>query len=406
MQAFINKNFFYLFTITYVFGILLYDIIGFQWSDEICALILVFAYVYVLFKDTQWTVNRVFLFVIGVFLFYLIYSFRIHSNSAKAIVMDFIIQLKPYLAFFCVYQLKPLIDEKQKKLLNSITLLAWFVLLVPVGLIGVVNQKALTAIMGHVTSFAGAVTITSLIYLFTSEGTLKHKLIFIGLLSLGLISGRAKFYGFFIMASVIVLYFNHPDKIKFSAKNILLLVGLAAIILFVAKDKIIFYFSISGDVETDYLARLALYVTSISIFQDYFPFGCGFGSFATYASGVYYSDIYPQYGIDNVWGLNKTYTSFVADTYYPSLAQFGVLGVVLYTLFWFYIIKKGFSLGLIQPNLRYFAIIVAIVGFFFIENIADSTFTGNRGLMMMMMLGYIISNLSIEKDKWQTFQTV
>ena len=72
---------------------------------------------------------------------------------------------------------------------------------------------------------------------------------------------------------------------------------------------------------------------SIEILADYFPFGSGFATYGTFASGVHYSDIYAQYGMDNIYGLTKSYYSFVADTYYPSLAQFGVVGVCLFFLF-------------------------------------------------------------------------
>ena len=104
-----------------------------------------------------------------------------------------------------------------------------------------------------------------------------------------------------------------------------------------------FYFieGITGEAETDTIARFVLYTTSIQILIDYFPFGCGFGSFATYASGLYYSHIYNQYGIENVWGISKSFYSFIADTYYPSLAQFGFVGIMLYITFWIYVFKKA-----------------------------------------------------------------
>jgi hypothetical protein len=201
------------------------------------------------------------------------------------------------------------------------------------------------------------------------------------------------------MASAIVLYFDNVEKIKLNLKNISMALVLLSVTLFVAKDKIELYFlqGFTQDVEMDYIARFALYSTSFSIFADYFPFGSGFASFGTHASGVYYSHIYGEYGIDSVWGLSKSYSSFISDTFYPSLAQFGVVGVLLYILFWVYVVKKSMFIHANQTML-YFAVAFSIFVYFLIENIADATFTGNRGLVMIMMLGYVLSDLSHEKE--------
>ena len=400
MQKFINGICFFLFVIAYIWGIILYKVIWFEPIDEICVVCVTLVFLYVMFKQPNWEFNKIFLLVLFIFLFYLIYSFQINSNTKVAIVKDFLIQLKPYLAFFCIYQLRPVITEKQKKLLNQLTLLCWFLLL-PVGFYGLADDMNFVKIIGHPTNYAAAITCTALLYLFTSEGTKLNKLIFIGLLSVGIFSGRSKFYGFFVLASATVLYFSDIKRLKINAKTIIAAMMIMAVMVFVAREKIIFYFmpAITGDMEFDYIARLALYATSYSLFLDYFPFGCCFASFGTHYSGVYYSNIYAEYGIDNIWGLSKSYTGFVADTYYPSLAQFGMVGVALYGLFWLYIIKKALSYKLTNKNIHWFAITACIAGFLFIENIADASFTGNRGAFMMMFLGYAFANLSVDKGK-------
>ncbi|MDL2277338.1 O-antigen ligase domain-containing protein, partial [Parabacteroides sp. OttesenSCG-928-G07] len=167
------------------------------------------------------------------------------------------------------------------------------------------------------------------------------------------------------------------------------------LILYVAWDKIQLYFlqSITGEVEEDLIARFVLYATSLEIFKDYFPFGSGLASFATHASGAYYSDIYVEYGISHVWGISNTGWDFIADTYYPSLAQFGVAGVFLFIIFWLYIIRKTFLFFLKYEIAKYFVISVLITGYLLIENIADASFTSNRGFFMMMLLGTIMTEL-------------
>ena len=102
IQDFINKQFFSLFVFTLIFGLLLYGTIGFDFIDEICATLLFILFGYSLFKSQEWLINKAFLTTIGVFLFYLCYSLCINSNTKAAIITDFIIQFKPYLALFCV----------------------------------------------------------------------------------------------------------------------------------------------------------------------------------------------------------------------------------------------------------------------------------------------------------------
>ena len=100
IQDFINKQFFSLFVFTLIFGLLLYGTIGFDFIDEICATLLFILFGYSLFKSQEWLINKAFLTTIGVFLFYLCYSLCINSNTKAAIITDFIIQFKPYLASF------------------------------------------------------------------------------------------------------------------------------------------------------------------------------------------------------------------------------------------------------------------------------------------------------------------
>ena len=125
-----------------------------------------------------------------------------------------------------------------------------------------------------------------------------------------------------------ILYASNTKHIKLNFKNVMAILLLLTVIVAVAYKKIELYFiegiatEVNGNEgEQDFLARFVLYATSFDILKDYFPFGSGLASFATHASGEYYSGIYEEYEIDTVWGLSKTYHKFIADTYYPSLAE-------------------------------------------------------------------------------------
>ena len=394
LQDFINKHFFSLFLFTLIFGLLLYGTIGFDFIDEICAALLLVLFGYALFKSPEWPINKAFLIVIGVFLFYLCYSICIDSNTKAAIITDFIIQFKPYLALFCVYSLQPNFSANQKKVLRMICIFFWCILFLLAG-IEMVKPHTLEAVMGHNTYFAAGVIAVSLCYLYTSEFSTKNKIIFILMLSIGLISGRSKFYGFFALSVMAIIFSPYIQYFKLNFKTILVILITLALVMFVAWKKISFYFveGIVGDAEEDSIARFVLYSKSILILKDYFPFGSGFGSYATYASGLYYSDIYSQYGIDNVWGISKKFYSFIADTYYPSLAQFGITGVLLYITFWIYIIKKAFHFFKKTLQAKLMIIVILLVCFFAIEGTTDSTITTHRGLFMMMLLGLMMGEM-------------
>lgn len=80
-------------------------------------------------------------------------------------------------------------------------------------------------------------------------------------------------------------------------------------------------------------ARFELQETSFRIADEYFPLGAGFGTYGSNASGRYYSPLYYQYGLVNVWGLQPDNYSFLSDTFWPTvIGQFGWIGLMVYAL--------------------------------------------------------------------------
>lgn len=391
IQDFINRHFYSYFIVAFVFCVLLYNVIGFKSADELLGLVLLFFYIFFVSKCEYWPFNKAFFVTILCFIFYTGYSFYIRSNTAAGIITDLIIQMKPYLAFFAAYQMMPRFTEKQKSLLKYFCLIVWL-LLVPIGFYSLIDSSIFKIIMEHPTNYAASAVCLSLIYLYCSKYTMTEKLIFILMLSIGLFSGRSKFYGFFVFASCFIIYFDDISKVKINFKTTSIFLLILFGVCWVAKEKLELYFvqTLTGE-EKDLLARFVLYTTSIDILHDYFPFGSGLASFATHASGLYYSELYPKYGIEGVWGLSRNEWYFVADTYYPSLAQFGFVGIGLFILFWIYLFRKSFLLLHKTNNMLYFAVSILAICFLFIENVADASFTSNRGLFMMLFLGLLMS---------------
>lgn len=406
-QDFINRQFFNLTLFTLIFGVMFYDTIsalGFSYVDELCAVFLLLLFGYKVAKSKTWEFNKAFLFLISVFIFYLLYSIVIHSNSTGAILTDFIIQIKPYVAFFCVYAIHPKLSDNQKKIIRQVIVLCSLYLIM-VGITLFVYYDIIEYTFGHVSRLATASSILALLYLYCSEYTKADKLIFIVILALGLFSTRSKHFGFFAFCTLLILYFNQSFKMKLNLKNSFFIIAALALTILVAWEKIYFYFVTGGFGEgrtvNDLYARMALYYFATHILMDFFPFGSGFASFGTYASGTSYSPIYIKYGMNKMQGLTKDAPDFIADTYYPALAQFGFAGVILFFYFWINLAKqaiKAYSKGYHKESIMAIMIIV----FFIIECTSDATLTHNRGMFMMMLLGLLFSDIKKSEAAHET----
>ena len=181
--------------------------------------------------------------------------------------------------------------------------------------------------------------------------------------------------------------------------------AILALVLLVSWEKIDYYFIYgaenlsSGDTEAAF-ARPAMYWGSSQILSDYPLFGTGFASFGTFFSAEHYSNIYFQYDLNMVHGLSETMPDFIADAYYPSLAQYGFIGIAIFLYFWIYVIRKAVSFrsaGHPEYN-KYALIVLCIVAFFAIELVADTTLTHNRGFFMMVLMGFSLKELKMEED--------
>jgi hypothetical protein len=389
-----------------------YDLINtlfeFSYVDEICAGLLLLLFVYKVMHTKTWEFNKSFLITLGIFLFYLIYSFVIHANTKSAILTDFVIQLKPYLAFFCAYALQPKLTENQKKIIRQLVLLCCLYVLT-IGMTSMISDEVIRFTFGHESRLATASSVLALLYLYCSRYEKTDKMIFILLLSIGILSGRSKHSGFFAICLLVMIYFNQSFKMKLSVRNVTFMIVALAFAAFVAREKIYYYFVTGGfgdggNAPSDLYARMALYYFSLFIFTDYFPFGSGFATYATYASATDYSPIYIKYGMQNMHGLTKEAPEFVADTYFPALAQFGVAGVLLFFSFWIHLVLK--AIKAYRQNMHKEATIaLIIIIFFMIECTSDATITHNRGLFIMMLLGVLCSDIQQKLSPITTCET-
>lgn len=156
---------------------------------------------------------------------------------------------------------------------------------------------------------------------------------------------------------------------------------LAVVAIFVARQQLYIYL-----IQSSGNARTVLWVTSLQILRDHFPIGTGFGTFASYYSGISYSPVYGLYGISGVHGLSEGRTSFISDTFWPMvIGQTGIIGTLGYCLSMWLLYKA------IQKNIEinkniYYASIYAYV-YLLITSTSESAYLHWNSMFLAMILG-------------------
>ena len=395
---FINKKAFYWIVIVLLFMLYTYDHVqvnyGLSYSDEI---IMVFLFLCWMMKAKH--KSKEFSVLLCIFCVYLINSFIDPHNVTVAILSDFIQQLKPFVAFYCIYDLGIYLNARWRRRLRRLCVLLVIVMF-PVGYINMGGGDLMNNLFGGHARFSSlAICLGTTYYYFSNRN--KHALLVCFMIySVGLFSTRSKMFGFYAAVVIIFFLWNIKNKkIKLvNLKNILILVVLLVGVCYAAREKIQFYF-VDGYNASNMFARPLLYVKALEILED-FPFlGTGFGSYATDASAQFYSPLYYQYGLYLSPEIGNG--SFISDTWFPVLAQFGYVGVFLYALFWRCVFLKAKAKYELMRNSSELKIAILIMVYMFIESVADSTFTQNRGMYMMMLLALSVRCTNVDCDTAQ-----
>ena len=145
-------------------------------------------------------------------------------------------------------------------------------------------------------------------------------------------------------------------------------------------------------------ARPVLYATGGLILIDHFPLGSGLASFASYPSAVNYSSLYHEYGISKIYGLSEAMPDFICDAFYPLLAQFGVIGIILFITYLVWALKQVKALSSIDVG-RYRALMATalmVICFLLVEGVASTVPMQSWGMLAMMLMGLIACEQSAE----------
>ena len=212
------------------------------------------------------------------------------------------------------------------------------------------------------------------------------------ILALGLLCTRSKYYGSVILAYYFIFFCE--ERIKVNFKYLSYGCILIAVVMYFTMEKLRMYVF---DADPDSIARTALYVNAPNVFLDYFPFGSGLGSYAVWFSGEYYSPIYDIYNLSNIYGLSREYPNWIADTFFPSLAQIGFVGTILFFLFWK---QRIYQLNLIsKKNFHLYKIGMCILTCLAIESLAGPLYVTNYNAIYFLLLGLICRNELILSKK-------
>lgn len=360
--------------------------INFDWSDEILTVALL-GYAFMkqrfLVKDKGRT-TEINIYM-GLMIFYLVYSLLIQVTTFRGVYLDLLQQLRPYAVFYLTWMMAPDFSPKQKKRIKWVMLFSFFGYLI----LFKIKPSVVTPYGGGESAALGQIALCcAMIYYLFSKQTKRNRNIAILIMLLGLISGKSKYFGECVVFITLMMFVK--SKINFTSVSTLLKVAaLGCVIIFFTWTKFNAYYVEGFQTDAQEMARPLTYETGMKImFQDYIPFGSGLGSFGTAAAAKEYSPLYYDYQLNNVWGLTPENPMFLADAFYPTLAEFGIVGLFFFLWFW----KRRLCECNKIPNIVYYRMALMAILALALESTADSSYLSGKGMGYFMVLALCLNS--------------
>lgn len=373
------SRFFTLYWIIYFPTCIAYnDLPGFSSIDEVMMGIL---FVYTFLKYSNRSVNRrpwrEFMVCLSVIAFYTLYSLMFGVNVAGGVWLDLLQEIRPYSIIFCTWILDPRFTKKQKKWMLGtmvLTLFSWIAYHPE----SIESAHAEFPVLGQLAICTGMSW-----YLFT-EDTKRNRYIALALVLTGMFAPKFKFMGELVCFIAFVFFVKKQLNFK-NTKTVFFAVVLVVTVLVVTWTRFDAYYVTGLDNEA--MARPMSYKTSLQILWDYFPLGPGMGSFACNGAWKFYSPLYYEYNLTSIWGLSPEGGFFICDAYYPTLAQFGVVGVFFFCWFW----KRRLVAFNQIVDMRYYRVAMITFCCLAIEQTADSSWLSGKGMGFCMLLALCLN---------------
>lgn len=362
------------------------NVVNFDWSDEILTVALL-GYAFMkqrfLVKDKGRTTEIN--IYIGLMIFYLVYSLLIQVTTFRGVYLDLLQQLRPYAVFYLTWMMAPEFTPKQKKRIKWVMLLSFFGYLI----LFKIKPSVVTPYGGEESAALGQIALCcAMIYYLFSKQTKRNRNIAILIMLLGLVSGKSKYFGECVVFIALMMFVK--SKINFTSVSTLLKVAaLGCVVIFFTWTKFNAYYVEGFQSDAAEMARPLTYETGMEImFKDYIPFGSGLGSFGTAAAAKEYSPLYYDYQLNNVWGLTPENPMFLADAFYPTLAEFGIVGLFFFLWFW----KRRLWECNKIPNIVYYRMALMAILALALESTADSSYLSGKGMGYFMVLALCLNS--------------
>ena len=364
--------------------------VDFDWSDEILTVLLL---TYALGKRRYMVKSKQRTTEISIYIllmvFYLTYSLIIQVTTPRGVFLDILQQVRPYAVFYLTWMMAPEFTNKQKRRIKLVMLLSFFGYLFAF----ILNPSLVTPFGGGESVALGQIALCcAMIYYLFSKQTKRNRNIAILIMLLGLVSGKSKYFGECVVFIALVIFVK--SKINFASVSTLLKVAaLGCVVIFFTWTKFNAYYVEGFQDDAQEMARPLTYETGMKImFKDYIPFGSGLGSFGTAAAAKEYSPLYYKYQLDNVWGLNPENPMFLADAFYPTLAEFGVVGLFFFLWFW----KRRLWEANKIHNLIYYRMALMCILALALESTADSSYLSGKGMGYFMILALCLNSAGVK----------
>lgn len=206
---------------------------------------------------------------------------------------------------------------------------------------------------------------------------------------------RARAFMFVLIYLFLYWMMMLKDKrFKLNIKNAFLILGSLALFGY---DQFTVYF------QNDATARLNLMTYGIKTMKRFFPLGSGFATYGTDAAAKYYSNLYYEYGFQNVYGLSKDNPMFAHDNYWPAIfAEFGIIGTILMMCIIFNLFRDIFKKSKYNNKIYFIAIFICITQI--ASSLATATFfhyvTASLFFMVPLLFNNTINtNNQLKKEK-------
>lgn len=380
------SQFFTIFLIIYFPACLAFQqYLGIDWSDEFLCVVLMF------FGFLKWKNRkrnkpllkemRMYWVIIS---FYTAYSLFIHVTTFRGVYLDFLQQIRPYMVFYMTMFLNPQFSKKQKKYISVSMVLTLIVYVF-------VDRSIQEYMKGNEGAGLQIVALNAgMTYYLFSKNSKKNTAIAISIMLFGLISGKSKYMGQCVCFIYLICFLKH--KLNYRNPMVYLAgVLLMSAVVFVAWTKFDSYYVKGMQVEDvkEMQVRPATYrVAFREIIWDYFPFGSGLGSFGTAAAAKEYSPLYYKYKLNRIWGLTPEKPMFLADSFYPTLAEYGIVGIFLFCVFWK---RRLLEIQKIE-DMTYYKMALMSVMALAIDSTANTAYLSGAGMGLFITLAICLNS--------------